>query len=120
MSETLEPEQPSRRRALSLLGLVGAFGLAVPRILLMGSAAEAQSIPPAIPPAFDQVDKPLPGEGGRARTSPQGEKPILSEETVTRQRRLRRKRVQERRDYRRKRRSKPIDLKPPASEDKPK
>ena len=86
MSETLEPEPLSRRRALSLLGLVGVFGLAVPRILLTVSAAEAQ----AVPPAFNQVDKPIPGEGGTARTPPQPDKPILGEGTVTRRRRIRR------------------------------
>ena len=112
MGETLEPEQLSRRRALSLLGLAGALGLAVPRILLTVSAAEAQ----AIPPAFNQVDKPIPGEGGTARTPPQPDKPIVGEGTGTRRRRVRRKRPQERR----KRRSKALETQPPASEDKPK
>jgi hypothetical protein len=116
MSEALEPEPVSRRRALSLLGLAGALGLAAPRILLTVSAAEAE----AIPAAFDQADKPLPGEGGRARTSPEGDKPILSAETGTRRRRYRRKRVQERHEYRRKRRRKPSAPQQPASEDKPK
>jgi hypothetical protein len=116
MGETLEPEQLSRRRALSLLGLVGVLGVAVPRILLTVSAAEAQ----AVPPAFNQVDKPIPGEGGTARIPPQPDKPILGEGTGTRRRRVRRKRVQERRDYRRKRRSKPVEPQQPASEDKPK
>jgi hypothetical protein len=111
MGETLEPEQLSRRRALSLLGLMGALGVAVPRILLTGSDAEAQTIPPA----FNQVDKPIPGEGSTARTPPQPDKPIVGEGTVTRKRRLRRKRVQERR----KRRSKPSEPQP-AGEDKPK
>lgn len=115
MGETLEPEQLSRRRALSLLGLAGALGLAAPRILLTVSAAEAQ----AVPPAFNQVDKPIPGEGGTARTPPQPDKPILGEGAGTRRRRLRRKRAQEQRAHRR-RRSKPSEPQQPASEDKPK
>jgi hypothetical protein len=116
MGETLEPEQLSRRRALSLLGLVGVVGVAVPRILLTVSAAEAR----AVPPAFNQVDKPIPGEGGTARTPPQPDKPITGEGTGTRRRRIRRQRVQERRANRSRRRSKPPETQQPASEDKPK
>jgi hypothetical protein len=114
MGETLEPEQLSRRRALSLLGLVGVVGVAVPRILLTVSAAEAR----AVPPAFNQVDKPIPGEGGTARTPPQSDKPIVGEGTGTR-RRARRKRAQEQRANRRRRR-KPREPEQPAAEDKPK
>jgi hypothetical protein len=113
MTEAPEPAGLSRRRALSLFGLGGALGLAVPRLLLTGSAAEAQTIPPA----FNQVDKPIPGEGNTARTPPQPDKPILSGDTGTRQRRLRRKRQQQQRA---KRRSKPPAAQQPASEDKPK
>jgi hypothetical protein len=82
--------------------------------LLTVSAAEAQTIPPA----FNQVDKPIPGEGGTARTPPQPDKPIVSGETGTRRRR-RRKRPQEQRASRR-RRSTPPEAERPASEDKPK
>ena len=42
MSEIIKPEVISRRRALSLLGLAAAFGLAVPPTVLTGSDAEAQ------------------------------------------------------------------------------
>jgi hypothetical protein len=58
MIEEREREAISRRKALSLLGLAGAVGLAVPPIVLAVSDAEAQ----AVPPAFNQVDKPIPGE----------------------------------------------------------
>ncbi len=119
MSDPPKPEPISRRGVLSLLGLAGALGLAVPRILLTISAAEAQTIPAA----FDQVDKPIPGEGGTARTQPQPDKPILADETGPRRRRLRRRRVQERRAARYKRRIKPHQPhqpQQPASEDKPK
>jgi hypothetical protein len=115
MVEALEPEGIPRRRALSLLGLAGALGLAMPRILLTVSAAEAQ----AIPPAFDQVDKPIPGEGGTARTPPQPDKPIVGEDTGTRRRRFR-KRAQQRRASRQRRRIKPGETQQPAGEDKPK
>jgi hypothetical protein len=114
MSEALEPEEIPRRRALSLLGLAGLLGLAAPRILLTVSVAEAQTIPPA----FNQVDKPIPGEGGTARTPPQSDKPIVGEGTGTR-RRARRKRAQEQRANRRRRR-KPREPEQPAAEDKPK
>jgi hypothetical protein len=42
MSEIIKPEVISRRKALSLLGLAAAFGLAVPPTVLTGSDAEAQ------------------------------------------------------------------------------
>ena len=110
MTEVLGPAGMSRRRALSLLVSGGACGLAAPGLLLTVPAAEAQTIPNA----FNQVDKPVPGEGNTARTRPQPEKPILSGDTGARRRRHRRKRVQDRR----KRRSKPSA--PPPSEAKPK
>jgi hypothetical protein len=96
LSEELEPEAISRRSVLSLLGLSGALGLAAPSLLLTVSAAEAR----AIPPAFNQADKPLPGEGGAARTSPQLDKPIPAGEAGTRTRGPRRKRLRERRKRR--------------------
>lgn len=43
MSETMKSEVMSRRRTLSLFGLVAAFGLAAPSILLTVSDAEAQT-----------------------------------------------------------------------------
>ena len=99
MIEEREREAISRRKALSLLGLAGALGLAPPPILLAVSDAGAQ----AVPPAFNQVDKPIPGE-----------------ENATQRRIPRRKRVNERRQYRRKHRpARPAVLEPP-SEDKPK
>jgi hypothetical protein len=116
MSAPPKPEPMSRRGVLSLLGLAGVFGLAVPPNLLNVAPAEAQTIPSA----FDQVDKPIPGEGGTARTPPQPDKPILANETGPRRRRLRRKRVQERRATRYRRRIKRRAPQPPASEDKPK
>jgi hypothetical protein len=116
MSDAPKPELMSRRRVLSLLGSAGALGLAVPRFVLAASAAEARTIPPA----FNQVDKPIPGERSTARTPPQPDKPILGEQTVTRRRRLRRKRAQEQRANRARRRSKPAGAQPPAGEDKPK
>ncbi len=114
MSDTPEPEAIPRRRALSLLGLAGVLGLAAPRLLLTAATAETQGVPPA----FDQADKPLPGEGGKARTPPEGDKPILSAETGTQRRRPRRKRVQQRRVHRRKRRGTPSEA-PAAGEQKP-
>jgi hypothetical protein len=101
LSHARKPEVISRRSLLSLLGLSGALGLAVHSPSLAVSAAEAQ----AIPPAFDQVDKPLPGEGGAARTSPQLDKPIPADEIGPNTRRLRRNRLRERRPYGHKRRS---------------
>jgi hypothetical protein len=112
MTEALGPAGMSRRRALSLLASGGALGLAAPRLLLTVSAAEAQTIPSA----YNQVDKPLPGEGNTARIPPQTDKPIVSGETGARRRRLRRKRVQDRR----KRRSKPSAPPRAPSEAKPK
>lgn len=100
MIEEREREAISRRKALSLLGLAGALGLAVPpTIVLVVSDAEAQ----AVPPAFNQVDKPIPGE-----------------ENATQRRIPRRKRVSERRQYRRKHRAARPAVPEPASEDKPK
>jgi len=113
MTEALEPAGLSRRRVLWFLGLAGALGAAVPRLLLTASAAEAHTIPRA----FNQVDKPLPGEANTARTPPQSDKPIHSGETAKRRRRLRRKRAQE---ARARRRSKPLEIAPPATETKPK
>ena len=51
MSEIIKPEVISRRRALSLLGLAAAFGLAVPPTVLTGSDAEAQYTTTAPAPA---------------------------------------------------------------------
>jgi hypothetical protein len=99
MIERREREAMSRRKALSLLGLAGALGLAAPSILHAVSDAEAQ----AVPPAFNQVDKPIPGE-----------------ETATQRRTPRRKRVDERRQHRRKQRAARPAVPEPASEDKPK
>ena len=98
MIEEREREAISRRKALSLLGLTGALGLALPPILLSVSDAGAQ----AVPPAFNQVDKPIPGE-----------------ENATR-RIARRKRVNERRQYRRKHRAPRPAVPEPPSENKPK
>jgi hypothetical protein len=86
MSEEPEGGLISRRKALSMLGLTGALGLVAPRILLAASEAEAQ----AVPSAFAQVDKPIPGE-----------------ENVTQRRLPRRKRVNARRQNRHKRRPAP-------------
>jgi hypothetical protein len=116
MSDAPKPEPMSRRRVLSLLGLAGALGLAVPRNPLTVATAEAHTIPAA----FDQADKPIPGERGTARTPPQPDKPILGEDSGTHRRRLRRKRVQQRRANRSRRRTKPSAPEQPASEDKPK
>ncbi len=96
MSDALEPEAMPRRRALSLLGLGAALGLAAPRLMLTASAAAPGST------AFAQDDKPLPGEGDRARISPQPDKPIADDDARARRRRLRRKRAQQRRLARRK------------------
>lgn len=100
----------SRRTVLSLLGLSGALGLAAPSIVLT-VPAEAQ----AIPPAFNQVDKPLPGEGGGARTSPQLEKPIPADEVGPKIRKPRRKRPRDRRSYGHKRRGAQRELRQPGS-----
>jgi hypothetical protein len=86
MIEKHEREAISRRRALSLLGLTGALGFVAPPILLAAADAEAQ----AIPPAFAQVDKPIPGE-----------------ENATQRRVPRRKRATPRRQPRRKHRPAP-------------
>ena len=51
MTEKIESELISRRRALSLLGLAAAFGLAVPPTVLTVSDAEAQYTAPAAAPA---------------------------------------------------------------------
>ena len=99
MTEQREREAISRRKALSLLGLVGALGLAVPPVVLAVSDAEAR----AVPWAFNQVDKPIPGE-----------------ENATQRRIPRRKRVSERRQYRRKHRAARPAVPQPESEDKPK
>ena len=50
MTEKIESELISRRRALSLLGLAAAFGLAVPPTVLTVSDAEAQYTAPAAAP----------------------------------------------------------------------
>jgi hypothetical protein len=57
MSEKIKSEVISRRRALSLLGLAAAFGLAVPpTVLMVSDDAEAQyTAPPAAPPAAPQT-----------------------------------------------------------------
>jgi hypothetical protein len=99
MIEQHEREVLSRRKALSLLGLAGALGLAAPPVLLAVADAAAQTVPAA----FNQVDKPIPGE-----------------ENATPRRIPRRKRVSERRQYRRKHRAPQPAVPGPASEDKPK
>jgi hypothetical protein len=101
LSGEREPEAIARRRVLSLLGLFGVMGLVAPSMWPTVSAAEAS----AIPRAYDQVDKPLPGEGGAPRTSPQLDKPIPADGTGTRMRPYRRKQVRQRRAHRRVRRS---------------
>ena len=57
MSEIIKPEVISRRRALSLLGLAAAFGLAVPPTMLTVSDAEAQytTTAPGAPAAAPQT-----------------------------------------------------------------
>jgi|SRR5450759_3617800 hypothetical protein len=58
MSEKIKSEVISRRRALSLLGLVAALSLAVPPTVLMVSDAEAQPAPaPAPAPADEPADE---------------------------------------------------------------
>jgi len=79
MTDEPEFEMISRRRAFSLFGLAGALALTAPTIALTTFEADAQ------------VDKPLPGEGDAARTSPQVEKPIPADQPLTRHRRYRRK-----------------------------
>jgi hypothetical protein len=52
MSEKIKSEVISRRRALSLLGLAAALGLAVPpTVLMVSDDAEAQYTAPAPAPA---------------------------------------------------------------------
>ena len=63
MSEKIKSEAISRRRALSLLGLAAAFGLAVPPTVLMVSDAEAQYTAPAPAPAGEKTGT----EGGERR-----------------------------------------------------
>jgi len=109
MSEELGSEGISRRQALSLLGLAGALGLATPPMLLTASDAEAQTVPPA----FNQVDKPIPGVKNPPQREPL-DKPIPPN-TGTRRRHRRKRPV-----ARRKPRSQPVTTQPPASEDKPK
>ncbi len=109
MGEAFRPEAMSRRRALALLGLAGASCVALPQGLLTASAAEAQTVLRA----FDQVDKPIPGERGPPRSEGDDEKPIPADEAVTKRRRPRRKR-----QYHRKPRHKRRAL--PAREQKPK
>ena len=113
MTDQPEFAMISRRRAFSLVGLAGAFALTAPTILLRVSAAE----PRTIPPAFDQVDKPLPGEGGAARTSPQVDKPIPADQTSTRRRRYRRK---QRASHHKNRGERRVPPQPRSPEDKPK
>ena len=57
MSEKIKSEAISRRRALSLLGLAAASGLAVPPTVLMVSDAEAQYTAPAPAPAGKTTKK---------------------------------------------------------------
>ena len=54
MSEKIKSEVISRRRALSLLGLVAALSLAVPPTVLMVSDAEAQPAPAPAPAPADE------------------------------------------------------------------
>src|SRR5215467_13579409 len=103
MSEELGSEGISRRQALSFLGLAGALGLATPPMLLTASDVEAQTVPPA----FNQVDKPIPGVKDPPQREPL-DKPILGN-TGTR-RKYHRKRPVARRDHRRKRRNRPLEL----------
>jgi len=109
VSEALDRKAVSRRGALSLLGLAGALGLAVPRILLTVSEAQA------MPSAFAQAEKPIPGEGGARPAASHGEKPLPGEGTGTKRRKRRRRRPQDRRP----RRITPR-LQEPPSESKPK
>ena len=56
MSEKIKSEVISRRRALSLLGLAAAFGLAVPpTVLMVSDDAEAQYTAPAPAPAGEKT-----------------------------------------------------------------
>ena len=58
MSEKIKSEVISRRRALSLLGLAAAFGLAVPpTVLMVSDDAEAQYTAPAPAPAGEKTGK---------------------------------------------------------------
>ncbi len=117
MSEAFRPEAMSRRRALALFGLASASCVALPPILLTVAAAQAQTVPPA----FDQVDKPIPGERGTPRSEGDDEKPIPGDEGGPKKWRPRRKRDVERRTHRRKLRRKPRQVQPPAtSAEKPK
>src|SRR5262249_62409499 len=100
----------SRGTVLSLFGLSAAWVPAAPRFVWT-APAEAQ----AIPPAFNQVDKPLPGEGGGARPSPQLEKPIPADEVGPKIRKPRRKRPRDRRSYGHKRRGAQRELRQPGS-----
>src|SRR5690242_1601893 len=114
MNEELESEGISRRSALSLLGLAGTFGLATPSMLLTAPDAKAQ----AIPPAFNQVDKPIPGVKNPPQREPL-DKPIPGDSGTWR--RPRRKRAVARRDSRHKRRRRqPPVSQPPAGAEKPK
>ena len=113
MTDEPEFEVISRRRALSLFGLAGASALTAPTILLRVAAAEVQTIPAA----FAQVDKPLPGEGDAARTSPQVDKPIPADQTLPRHRRYRHK---QRAHHRKNRGERRVVPQPGSSEDKPK
>jgi hypothetical protein len=101
----------SRRRALSLLGVAAAFGLAVPPALLTVSDAEAQTSPPANPPA----NPPAP--------STEGVKPVPEETRRTRRKKRRyerRKYRYERREYRQKHRIERGERQQPSSTEKPK
>jgi hypothetical protein len=70
MSEKIKSEVISRRRALSLLGLAAAFGLAVPpTVLMVSDDAEAQYTAPAPAPA----GKPAPAPAGK-KTGSKGSK----------------------------------------------
>jgi hypothetical protein len=112
LSDERRAEVISRRSVLSLLGWAGASALAAASVVPTQGAT--------IPPAFAQVDKPLPGEGGAARTAPPLDKPIPADETGTRTRRLRRKPVRSRAHVHR-RRGQPHAARQPASpEIKPK
>ena len=65
MSAIIKSETISRRKALSLMGLAAAFGLAAAPTVLTVSDAEAQT-PAAPPPAAPTAAAPTPGMERRA------------------------------------------------------
>ena len=68
MSEKIKSEVISRRRALSLLGLAAAFGLAVPpTVLMVSDDAEAQYTAPAPAPAGEKTGEKTGKQTGKQR-----------------------------------------------------